>query len=298
MRTIFRWILLSAFAVSLSAPAASLLDLGLNFRAGNWTEFLTRVCGKTASRVVDDGSGGMMLEIPAGTSWETQKFRYFQGTIQAAVEASTTEITPGVRPYQVGWITLVFYDSNGKEIGHHDLLNTGKATDWQTCALAVANPRQDTAWFRLSLRNAGTGGVLRVRSLSLRIDVPDGEALCGDPGFRGDFGVDHWNYVREGADWDRLALKGPTGEAKYVAGLFSDGGKSLLIRNDATFRSNRYPYDGESLLFGGWAGYRGRTRGKTEWAWANLQLVLFDREGRVIGHSDLTPLAKIGRAHV
>ncbi|UKI30557.1 MAG: hypothetical protein L6W00_21865 [Lentisphaeria bacterium] len=104
--------------------------------------------------------------------------------------------------------------------------------------------------------------------------------------------MDHWHYVREGVDWDGLALKSPAGRAEYVTGAFPDGGKSLKITGNATFRTSRYAYDGEALLFGGWAKYANRTRGSREWAWSNLQLVLFDRAGKKIGHRDLTPLER------
>jgi len=284
-------IFLAVLSSSLLVAAASLLDLNFDFRNDGWKEFLTRTRGRGETSCVESGSV-RALEVPAGISFETQKFPYSRGTIRLSAEVETTGIEPGARPYHVGWIALVFYDAGGRELGHTDLVNTGKASGWKEYVLTIPDVRRDAAGFRLSVQNLGKNGVLRIRNLSLRIDVPDGETLCGDPGFRGDFGVDHWNYVREGVDWDRLALKGSKGEAKYVAGLFPDGGKSLLICNDATFRSNRYPYDGEPLLFGGWAKYHNRTQGKTGWAWANLQLVLFDREGKVIGHHDLTPLEK------
>lgn len=292
MKFLWKMILLPVVLfVPLLAGAASLLNLEINFENDAWREFLLRQSGRKPVAIVPTDRG-KALELPPGTSLQTVKFPYHRGEIHVAAELENTEIAPGARPYHVGWVSVDLFDADGKALGHRDLLNSGRPSGWKVYRIKVVGLRRDAAFFQVSFRNFGRSGVLRVRRASIRLELPGGSALCGDPGFRGDFAVDHRHYVREGVDWDGLALKSPAGRAEYVTGAFPDGGKSLKITGNATFRTSRYAYDGEALLFGGWAKYANRTRGSREWAWSNLQLVLFDRAGKKIGHRDLTPLER------
>ncbi len=288
-------LLLGLMAVLTSGLAsAELLNLKVGFGNDNWREVLTRHYGRGDYKVVEREGGGKCLEITHDSMLRTQNFPYHGGEIEVSFEAKTTDIKVGAKPYHAVWCSIAFTGADGKEIGHRDILMTKNAQDWKKHTLKISTPRAGMKSFFVWVGNKGDNGTLWIDNIDIRIKTP-GSNLVGDPGFDGGFAVDHWNNPREGADWDNLTLKSADGISEYEDGVFPDGGKSLHIRNNATFVSNRFAYNGETLIFGGWARHRDITPGKKEWAWANVQLVLYNDRDQVIGHKDLTPLAKENR---
>ncbi len=287
--------LMLAAMLSAAMGNGSLLELQIGFENDNWREVLTRYYGKADYKTVDREGGGKCLEIPYGSMVRTQDFPYHTGEIEVSFDARTTDVTPGSKPYHVIWCSMAFTGDDKKEIGHRDILLTDKAHDWKRYTMTVKAPRADMKSFFIWLGNKGASGTLWIDNIDIRIKTP-AHNLVGDPGFDGGYAVDHWNNPREGADWDGLKLKGASGISEYVDGVFPDNGKSLHIRNNATFVSNRFEYHGETLFFGGWVRHHNITTGKKEWARANIQLVLYNDREEVIGHKDLTPLDKESKA--
>ncbi|UKI30556.1 MAG: hypothetical protein L6W00_21860 [Lentisphaeria bacterium] len=184
MKFLWKMILLPVLFVPLLAGAASLLNLEINFENDAWREFLLRQSGRKPVAIVPTDRG-KALELPPGTSLQTVKFPYHRGEIHVAAELENTEIAPGARPYHVGWVSVDLFDADGKALGHRDLLNCGRPSGWKVYRIKVAGLRRDAAFFQVSFRNFGRSGVLRVRRASIRLELPGGSALCGDPGFRG-----------------------------------------------------------------------------------------------------------------
>ena len=272
------------------SASGSLLNLDIDFSNDGWRDIFKKAHGKPNCKVITGQNGNKCLEISTGML-KSCKFPYSTGVINVSFDARTTDITQGKRAYHVAWSAVHLYNQDGKDIGHKDIMNVGKATGWTHYELTVKGIRSGTESFVLTLGNAGRTGKLWVDNIKISIETP-GDNLCGDPGFIGDFAVDHWNNSREGVDWDKLTLKSKDGKSEYVERIFPGKGKTLHIKNNATFKSNRFIYDGSPLVFGGWAKHHDRKAGKKAWAWANVQLVLFDKDDKKLGHFDMTPLGE------
>ena len=141
----------------------------------------------------------------------------------------------------------------------------------------------------LHLEISAQNGKLLIDNIKISVEI-EGKNLCGDPGFDGAFGVDHWYDQNEGEDWDNLKLKTSNGLSEYSKRKFSSKGNSLHLKNTATYKSARYSYQGEPLVFSGWTRFKNIKRGVKPWAYSGVQLVVYDDEDKVIGHRDVTTL--------
>ncbi len=292
MSHILRKILIAAiFMYAIAIQSASLINLDVNFENDQWNEILKRHYGQGKYQIVNTTATDKCLEIGNGVMLKTQTFKYFGGMIKIALDARTTDITPDATSYKVAWCSVSLVDKQGKVYGHHDLICTGKANGWKHYSVTLNNLRNDTSDFFVSVGNVGRNGTLWVDNLKIEIEM-NGKQLCGDPGFNGQFAVDHWYYLKMGHDWDNLMLSTTNSTAEYQKDVFPDGGKSLHLKNTTTFHSARYAYNGEPLIFGGWTRQKDIKPGVREWAKSGYQLVVFDIQGRIIGHYDLSPFCE------
>ena len=289
MHIYFYCIVILLTIVSLPLQGASLIDLKINFENDSWKEFLSKAYGQAKYKTVEREKGNKCLQIPHGIMLRTKKFKYFKGKIKVSLKAKTTKIIPGKRPWQAAWCSVYLLDGQDKEIGHHDIICTGKPTEWKKYSQTLKSIRKDVSGFYITVGNVGKSGTLWIDDLDVKIEV-DGKQLCGDPGFNGAFAVDHWYCPTEGTDWDKLKLAANTGKARYQTDRFPDSGKSLYMKNTATFQSSRYTYNGESLIFGGWVKQKNIKTGIRGWAESGVQLIFYNEQGRVIGHRDVSPL--------
>ena len=281
-------ILLFVF-VSMTAQAATLVNLKVNFEDNSWREVIHKAYGRRKCVVENREDGGKCLKIPSSLMLKTQKFKYFRGKVKVSFDAKTTQIIPKGASWKVAWCSIYMVTRQGKSYGHRDVMCMSKPSGWKKYSLTLNGLRSDAGSFFVTLGNVGKSGTLWIDNLSIQIEA-EGKQLCGDPGFTGAFAVDHWYCPKEGVDWDKLKLTVSRGKAEYQAGGFPDGGKSLHLKNTATFQSARYPYNGESLIFGGWIKQRNVTIGVRSWAKCGFQLVIYNEQGKVLGHLDLSTL--------
>lgn len=288
--------IVSAAVMLLSAAglsAASLFDLTVDFETPAWSDVLRNGWGPLPEIVERDG-GGHAMKIAPGRSRTTQPFPLpAGGRPKVEFEVRNHGIVPGGESWRVAQICVVWY-RDSKRITHNDLYLDERQADWKTVVRQSLAAPIGANRFSISITNYGKSGTFEIDNFRLSLEV-DGEKLTGDSFFDEKLGVNHWYPETVLKDWDGMRTASPGGSAVIEQGQFSAARiNSLKLRNNATVRSARFPYEGERLIVGAWARRKGITRTvqAPPWASAGMQMVWFGSDGKVVknAHGDIVPL--------
>ena len=292
MKSIF-YITLLLFSALLppAVSGAELINFNVTFDDGPWRELLPPLWGASSSDLVERPGNGKALRLKPESNRSTQKFPYAGGTIQVKFDAANTEIKHHASAeWKVG-LVQIYYFAGEKELGHQDIHCARQSSDWRS--ITFERPKfkvpASATHFQIRLSHYGVSGEFLIDNLKISISVPE-KNLCGDQGFRGTPGLDHWFPLKEGKDWDRLAFASCSAEVDYRYGVLPGSRALHITGGPATVRSMSFPYNGEELLIGAWYRQQGIVTGSKSWCNAGIQIVLFDQYHKVIGHRDLTPL--------
>ena len=280
------------FLSVLPVYAASLINLEVDFETPLWSEFLKNNWGPSAA-VVKRPEGGHALKIETGRALKTQIFRLpAGGKVRVGFDLRNHGITPGGESWRVAQACVSWY-RDSQPISHTDLYLDEREASWRQFNSTPTVPIGANG-FTLNFTNYGKSGAFEIDNFRLAIEI-DGETLTGDPFFQERLGVNHWYPERDLIDWDRMTAASSDGSASVQRNRFSKSGvNSLLLRNNSTVRSARFPYEGDRLLIGAWVRRKELKRpvSSPSWASAGMQLVWFGPDGKLIerAHSDVAPL--------
>ena len=276
---------LATILVLAHSGAAELMNLEIDFGAEGWDSVVKPLWGNNRSLVKEDGvtwlkfgphafNATPLIPVPVGS------------TIKIEFDAMTTAIPPSGEAWRTAAVQLGLFDGD-KEQSHLDLFNTGKPTGRKR--YVSSTPIRNNG-FRLCFGNYGKDGEFRIANLKITVEVP-GTNVEQDGSFQGMFGINDWFVQNGGKDWDGIGL-GRAANAAVKKDLFPTPGGTLCLNGEATVISRLFPYNGEGLVVGAWFSQQGvetSTMPGRPWANAGIQLVYYDADDRVVGHSDVTP---------
>lgn len=265
--------------------AAELINIEIDFKNPVHSEILPKLSWAKAGEIIQVGQEKAM-RFNAGAGHMTEILPYYNGKIKVEFDARTSDIEPNGEGWKVGAVQITYYKGN-QGFSHEDLLLNSKKQSWQHYSREY-NPSAGVTGFAISTANQGKNGFLDVKNLKISVELP-GNNLLNDSSFRGMFGLDNWIQQRSGKDWDGALLATPNGKSEAVNNVFPGIGASAKLTNTATVISRRFEYNGESLLLGAWAKIENLQKGKLPWAYAVIQLVEYDADGKKLGHHDLIP---------
>jgi xylan 1,4-beta-xylosidase len=265
------------------------------FETDSWKHiFAPDYWGDRRNRIAFDKApnGEKCLRLPAKCGLKGVKMRYSGGTIEVSVDVKNTSITPDGADYRVAWITVSAFETreSEKELSHQDVYCTSVASDWKTRTRKIRfNAR--CKYYTINILNAGKAGTLWIDNLSVKETIKDGINLLGDSEFAYPtrLGADFWQTPQTGKDWDNISIWEKGSNISIKPGGIC-GRNFLEINGTGTVVSERFPYAGEELFCSVWMAQENIKTGVTEWAHAGVQLVMYDAEGKVMAHTDITPL--------
>lgn len=279
-------LLFSAFLLN----AVELVQLNVDFDHGFWQELLPPLGGESSDTVVRT-PGNRALQLASHQNRSTQKLPYAGGDIKIEFDAANSEIrNEPDAGWKVGLVQIIYY-SGEQELGHQDLHCAAKPSGWTRIKAERNRFKINTAadHFRISFSNCGVSGQLLIDNVNITVTLPE-KNLCGDQGFRGTPGLDHWFPAKEGIDWDGLPLTSPGSHVEFIPDVLP-GTKALhLAGGTGTVTSMRHAYDGGELIIGAWYRQQGVVTGSRSWCNAGIQIVYYNADGEAIGHRDLLPL--------
>lgn len=256
-------ILVSALLGSmLIAGAAELIHLKMDFSRPGWNEILSPQGGETTVR---DGE----LSLSAGSSVVTPYFPLTPG------ELEVRGIAAGNLTLRIHFLRGGNHRDPGTEVGIRSV-QTEKDGNF-LFRIPVADSPAGSDGFRLEISGA-PGKKARLRALEIKLAAGDGITINGDPFFQNELGRDHWLVE--------------SGKSRILSDTGHFRGKLLEMTDAGTVVSPRFAYRGEQLTIGLWGMQENlhKGAGQPEWAYACVQILLFDRKGKEISHIDLTPI--------
>ena len=252
---------LAAVGFTLVLGAVELIHLRMDFSRPGWSEVLS-VRGET------DGRNGE-LRISTGSSVFTPYFPLAPGELLIGGNV-TGELTLRIHFLRGG-----NYRDPGTEIGVRTV-QTEKDGNFIFRFPSTVSPVGSDG-FRIELSN-GNGGKVHLKALEVKLVADDGTTVNGDPFFRNELGRDHWLVEY--------------GKSRILSDAGHFRGNLLEMTDAGTVISPRFAYRGERLMIGLWGMQENLRKGteQPEWAYACVQVLLFDRRGKEISHFDLTPI--------
>ncbi len=282
--------LLALLFGALLLNAVELVQLNVDFEHGIWQELLPPLWGENTGAVLRE-PGNHALRLVPHSNRSTQKLPYAGGDIKIEFDAANSEINNAPDAgWKVGLVQITYY-AGEQELGHQDLHYAAKPSGWARIKAERNRFKINSAadHFRVSFSNYGVSGELLIDNVNITVALPE-KNLCGDQGFRGTPGLDHWFPAKEGVDWDGLPLTSPESRVAFIPNVLP-GTKALhLTGGTGTVSSMRYAYDGEELIIGAWYRQQGVVTGSRGWCNAGIQIVYYNAEGEAVGHRDLLPL--------
>ena len=250
-------------------PAADLIRLRPDFSRNDWPELL--IPSENPAPSIRD----RQLELPPGSAVRTPRLPLTEGTLRVRGNAS------GQLDVCLGFFR-----------GTHEIKTIPVRCRGGAFAETLLPARLPGDCDRFELRIANTSvKALRLDFLELSLAV-EGALLTGDPLFQNALGRDHWIVRRGGRDWDNLPYSGNGKGIRLISSGGPGGGGLLELNGAGTVTTPVFPYNGEKILIGAWLRQQNLVKGKDKpgWAYATIQIVQFDRNGKEIGHRDLSPL--------
>lgn len=252
---------LAAVGFTLVLGAVELIHLRMDFSRPGWSEVLS-------VREETDGRNGE-LRISTGSSVFTPYFPLAPGELLIGGNV-TGELTLRIHFLRGG-----NYRDPGTEIGVRTV-QTEKDGNFIFRFPSTVSPVGSDG-FRIELSN-GNGGKVHLKALEVKLVADDGTTVNGDPFFRNELGRDHWLVEY--------------GKSRILSDAGHFRGNLLEMTDAGTVISPRFAYRGERLMIGLWGMQENLRKGteQPEWAYACVQVLLFDRRGKEISHFDLTPI--------
>ncbi|MBT7163856.1 MAG: hypothetical protein HN904_13830 [Victivallales bacterium] len=165
---------------SAAEPTNVLGNGGFEWEDWEWTS----IWGHTGHRAVKDvsRSGARSMLFTRQGAIRSQRYRYRGGPIEIEGWYRLRDVEVGKQPYYRFWVTLSFYDKDGKRMRHWDVAGADGTCDWTKFERAIKKAPAGVAYIELVVALHNCTGTAWVDDVQLRVDGELAQPVWRYPG--------------------------------------------------------------------------------------------------------------------